>query len=61
MKGGDRGQSPVSYAFDNIGYTREDQEFMDEDERAEILEKAGIGPDDGFLSKNDLKNRALVS
>ncbi len=36
----------IDEALDSIGYTREDLEFMDEDERAEILEDAGLDPDD---------------
>ncbi len=36
----------VDDALDSIGYSREDLEFMDDDERAEILEEAGLDPDD---------------
>ena len=36
----------IDDALDSIGYTRDDLEFMDEDERAEILEEAGLDPDD---------------
>ena len=35
----------IDDALDSIGYTRDDLEFMDEDERAEILEEAGLDPD----------------
>ncbi len=36
----------IDDALDSIGYTRDDLEFMDDDERAEILEEAGLDPDD---------------
>ena len=36
----------VEEALDSIGYTRDDLEYMDEEERAEILEDAGLDPDD---------------
>ena len=36
----------VDEALDSIGYTREDLEYMDEDERAEALEEAGLDPED---------------
>ena len=32
--------------YSGLGYTRDDLEFMDEEERAEILEDAGLDPDD---------------
>lgn len=35
----------VEEALDSIGYTRDDLEFMDDEERAEILDDAGIDPD----------------
>ena len=36
----------IDDALDSIGYIRDDLEFMDDDERAEILEEAGLDPDD---------------
>jgi hypothetical protein len=42
----DSTQDEIDEALDSIGYTREDLEFMDEDERAEVLEDAGLDPDD---------------
>ena len=33
-------------ALEYIGYTREDLEYMDDEERAEVLEEAGLDPDD---------------
>ena len=42
----DDAMDEVDDALDSIGYTREDLEFMDENERAEVLEEAGLDPDD---------------
>ena len=33
-------------ALEIAGYTREDLDYMDEDERREVLEEAGFDPDD---------------